>query len=86
MKHQETKEGKEDDLKEESKDDLTEDLKDDDEDIEVDTVIYKKKEYYYIVGDKEKHVYEILEDDELGAVFGKWKDVKGKKRVVPNEK
>lgn len=54
------------------------------EDIEVDTIIYKKKEYYYIVGEKEKHVYEILEDDELGPVFGKWKDVKGKKRVVPN--
>ena len=83
MKHQETKEGKEDDLKEESKEDLKDE---DEEDIEVDTVIYKKKEYYYIVGDKEKHVYEILEDDELGAVFGKWKDVKGKKRVVPNEK
>ena len=83
MKHQETKEGKEDDLKEESKEDLKDE---DEEDIEVDTVIYKKKEYYYIVGDKEKHVYEILEDDELGPVFGKWKDVKGKKRVVPNEK
>ena len=69
----------------------TDDLKDDaegteEEDIEVDSIVYKKKEYYYIVGEKEKHVYEILEDDELGPVFGKWKDVKGKKRVVPNEK
>lgn len=54
------------------------------EDIEVDSIMYKKKEYYYIVGEKEKYVYEILEDDELGPVFGKWKEVKGKKRVVPN--
>ena len=56
----------------------------DDEGEEVESIMYKKKEYYYIVGEKEKHVYEILEDDELGPVFGKWKDVKGKKRVVPN--
>ena len=59
---------------------------DSEEDIEVDSIMYKKKEYYYIVGEKEKHVYEILEDDELGPVFGKWKEVKGKKRVVPNDK
>lgn len=56
----------------------------DDEGEEVESIMYKKKEYYYIVGEKEKYVYEILEDDELGPVFGKWKDVKGKKRVVPN--
>ena len=56
----------------------------DDEGEEVESIMYKKKEYYYIVGEKEKNVYEILEDDELGPVFGKWKDVKGKKRVVPN--
>lgn len=52
-----------------------------DEDIEVDSIMYKKKEYYYIIGEKEKNVYEILEDDELGPIFGKWKEVKGKKRV-----
>ena len=75
---------KEDDPEEDPEEDPKED--DPEEDIEVDTVIYKKKEYYYIVGEKDKHVYEILEDDELGQVFGKWKDVKGKKRVVPNEK
>jgi hypothetical protein len=56
----------------------------DDEGEEVESIMYKKKEYYYIVGEKEKNVYEILEDDELGPVFGKWKEVKGKKRVVPN--
>ncbi len=56
----------------------------DDEGEEVESIMYKKKEYYYIVGEKEKYVYEILEDDELGPVFGKWKEVKGKKRVVPN--
>jgi len=40
----------------------------DDEGEEVESIMYKKKEYYYIVGEKEKYVYEILEDDELGPV------------------
>jgi hypothetical protein len=75
-----------DELSEKTESEKTESEKteSDDEGEEVESIMYKKKEYYYIVGEKEKNVYEILEDDELGPVFGKWKDVKGKKRVVPN--
>jgi len=68
-------------IPEDVKEVVPEEDSDDDEGEEVETIMYKKKEYYCIIGESEKNVYEILEDDELGPVFGKWKDVKGKKRV-----
>ena len=56
------------------------------EDIEVEVIKYKNKEYFYILGESEQNVYHILDNDEIGPIFGKWKVNKnGAKRVTPTK-
>ena len=75
---------KEDNIKEieENKVEEEEEL-DSDDPLEVETIIYRKKEYYMLEEDNKKKVFEIGEDGDLGKEVGLWID---EKLVRPDKK
>ena len=75
---------KEDNIKEieENKVEEEEEL-DSDDPLEVETIIYRKKEYYMLEEDNKKKVFEIGDDGDLGKEVGLWID---EKLVRPDKK
>jgi hypothetical protein len=49
---------------------------DSDDQLEVDTITWRKKEYYVLEDDGEKKVFEITKDEDLGKEVGLWIDEK----------
>tara|TARA_Y100000389_G_scaffold198064_1_gene233890 strand:- start:78 stop:740 length:663 start_codon:yes stop_codon:yes gene_type:complete len=56
---------------------------DSDDPLEVETIIYRKKEYYMLEEDNKKKVFEIGDDGDLGKEVGLWID---EKLVRPDKK
>jgi len=59
------------------------DEEDSDDPLEVETIIYRKKEYYMLEEDNKKKVFEIGDDGDLGKEVGLWID---EKLVRPDKK
>ena len=68
-------------IKEEKKED--EKKEDSDEQLEAETVIWRKKEYYLIEEGGQNKVFEIADDDDIGKEVGLWID---NKLVRPDKK
>ena len=47
------------------------------EGVDVDVIMYRKKEYYIIIGEKPQYIYNILEDKDIGEKIG---ELNGKKK------
>ena len=54
-----------------------------DDQLEVETIIWRKKEYFLLEDDGKKKVFEITKDDDLGKEVGLWID---EKLVRPDKK
>ena len=54
-----------------------EDVEDEDG-VEVDIIMYRKKEYYIIIGEQPQYIYNIQEDKDIGEKIG---EINGKKKV-----
>ena len=52
------------------------DDEDSDDQLEVETIIWRKKEYFMLEEGDQKKVFEITEDDDLGKEVGLWIDNK----------
>jgi hypothetical protein len=63
-------------------DDKNSDEEDSDEQLEVETIIWYKKEYYMYEEDGKKKVFEITDDEDIGKEIGLWVD----KKLVRHDK
>ena len=61
-------------LEEEEEEEEEEDVE---EGVDVDVIMYRKKEYYIIIGEKPQYIYNILEDKDIGEKIG---ELNGKKK------